>query len=144
MDMILRRYISHEPKVVLVEREVKGPMYIKKVEDTRPLTLNTYQHQALSTAVYPGRQTKSGIEYNLFGLLGEAGELANKYKKIIRNEDNPYAHREALMSELGDVLWYAAVLADELGYDFSVVAESNLAKLRARKTNGELKEHARD
>jgi len=107
-------------------------------------TMSGYQAGALETAVYPGQNTIRGVEYNLFGLLGEAGELANKYKKIMRNGKSPYDHHKDLVSELGDVLWYAAVLANELGYDLSEVAEMNQQKLAARKQAGELKEHARD
>jgi len=112
--------------------------------NVRSLSMNDYQQGALSTAVYPGQNSVRGVEYNLWGLVGEAGELANKYKKILRNEDNVYAHKEVLIKELGDVLWYAAVLAKELGYDLSEVGHLNHEKLQARKQAGELKEHARD
>jgi hypothetical protein len=64
------------------------------------MELSQYQNKALSTAVYPGKDTKAGIEYTLFGMLGEAGEIANKYKKILRSEQNPYSSREVLMDEL--------------------------------------------
>jgi NTP pyrophosphatase (non-canonical NTP hydrolase) len=103
------------------------------------VTLNEYQDEASDTAVYPGMGVKAGIEYTLFGLLGEAGELANKYKKILRNEVNPYSRREELMDELGDVLWYLSAFAKELGYTLEEVADFNLAKLAKRKTEGTLK-----
>jgi NTP pyrophosphatase (non-canonical NTP hydrolase) len=102
------------------------------------MSLNEYQHRAGLTAVYPGKDLKGGIEYTLFGMLGEAGEIANKYKKILRKEESPYAHQKDLMDELGDVLWYAAAFAKELGYTFEEVAQHNINKLSARKQAGTL------
>ncbi len=105
------------------------------------MEVNEYQKTSFGTAVYPGKDTKTGIEYTLFGLLGEAGELANKYKKVLRSEKNPYAEKEVLMDELGDVLWYASALARELGYTLEEVCQFNIEKLAARLRAGELKEH---
>jgi NTP pyrophosphatase (non-canonical NTP hydrolase) len=104
-------------------------------------TLNQYQFYANRTAVYPGQATQAGLEYTLFGFLGEGGELANKYKKILRSQLSPYGQREVLMDELGDALWYAALLAKELGYTLEEVAEFNLNKLAERQAAGQLKEH---
>lgn len=104
-------------------------------------SLNEYQKQAYGTAVYPGQGTKAGIEYVLFGALGELGELANKYKKILRNEDNPYKHRELLMDEAMDGVWYILALLKELGYTFQEGADFNITKLAARKAANQLKEH---
>lgn len=102
-------------------------------------TLNQYQKDAFGTAVYPGQGTPTGVEYTLFGLLGEAGEIANKYKKILRSEQNVYSHREDLMDEAGDVFWYAMAFIKELGYTFEEVAQHNVAKLATRKQAGTLK-----
>jgi hypothetical protein len=104
-------------------------------------TLNQFQKDAYGTAVYPGKGGKAGIEYVLFGALGELGELANKYKKILRREDNPYKHRELLMDEGADAIWYILAFFKELGYTFEEAAQYNLAKLAARMQAGELKEH---
>lgn len=104
------------------------------------MELNDYQKKALETAVYPGKNMKEGIEYTLFGLVGEAGELANKYKKILRNETNPYREGEHLIDELGDVLWYCSAFAKELGYTLEEVCQLNIAKLAARKLEGTLKD----
>lgn len=105
------------------------------------MEVNEYQLKSFGTAVYPGKDTKAGIEYTLFGLLGETGELANKYKKILRSELNPYTQRAHLMDELGDVLWYASALARELGYTLEQVCRFNIEKLAVRKEAGELKDH---
>ena len=104
------------------------------------MTLNDYQDKALSTAVYPGQGTIKGIEYTLFGALGELGEIANKYKKILRNGDFVYKHREDFMEELGDVMWYTVALLKELGYTAEYAGQHNVAKLGVRKAQGTLKD----
>ena len=114
----------------------------KLVKNAQPeMTMNEYQEKVHSTAVYPGQGTPRGLEYCLFGALGELGEIANKYKKILRKEDNVYKHREDLMEESGDVLWYMAEFLRELGYTSEFAAQHNIKKLAARKMAGELKEH---
>jgi NTP pyrophosphatase (non-canonical NTP hydrolase) len=69
------------------------------------------------------------------GLVGEAGEFANKVKKITRDGD--YNHF-ALMRELGDILWYIAMAADELGISLETIAWDNIEKLTERKIRGTL------
>jgi NTP pyrophosphatase (non-canonical NTP hydrolase) len=101
--------------------------------------LQEYQVLAVSTAIYPG------IGYNFIyptlGLIGEAGELANKAKKVMRDHGGvmPEETRLAMVDELGDVLWYVAVLAKELGVGLDHVAELNIQKLAKRKAAGTLK-----
>ncbi len=94
------------------------------------MRLNDYQHEAASTAIYPKAK---GLEYTTLGLVGEAGELANKVKKILRGDSVDFF---ALRDELGDVLWYVAALATELGYPLEIVAKRNLEKLASRKERG--------
>ena len=105
------------------------------------MELNEYQSKTGATAVYPGQGTRRGLEYVLFGLLGEAGELANKYKKMLRNETSPYTQREVLMDEAGDVAWYLVRVLNELSYTFEEAAQFNIDKLAARASAGQLKEH---
>lgn len=104
------------------------------------MELNEYQEKVLSTAVYPNQGSVRGIEYCLFGGLGELGEIANKYKKILRKEDNVYKHREDIMEELGDVMWYILAVLKELGYTAEFAAQHNVAKLQVRKAEGTLKD----
>ena len=104
------------------------------------MTMNDYQDKVLSTAVYPGQGAVKGIEYTLFGALGELGEIANKYKKILRKEQNVYNHREDLMEESGDALWYLMAFLKELGYTAEYAAQHNISKLQVRKAEGTLKE----
>ena len=102
----------------------------KKVSD-----LDMYQQVAKQTAIYPREQA---IIYPTLGLTGEAGEVANKVKKIIR--DDGYKNNESLVqeisAEIGDCLWYISVLADDIGCKLSDIANANLVKLANRKEKG--------
>ena len=75
------------------------------------------------------------------GLSGEAGEVADKVKKVLRDRGGLFddAIRAEIALELGDVLWYVAQLASELGYELEDVANQNLQKLRDRSARGQLK-----
>ena len=107
---------------------------------TLPLTLGVYQGKSGRTAIYPGRREVPGLVYATMGLTGEAGEIANKVKKILRDDDGVMSIevREELRKELGDVLWYVAQLATELEIDLGDVGEANLAKLASRAKRGTL------
>lgn len=104
------------------------------------LTFDEYQTQALTTAFYPGRGTLAGLNYTTLGLSGEAGEIPNKVKKIFRDDNGVLTQerKEAIRAELGDVLWYAALLAEELNEDLSDIADENLLKLSGRQERGTL------
>ena len=102
------------------------------------MNLNDYQQSALVTAVYPDRG--SNFAYPALGLAGEAGEVADKLKKVIRDNGGILTDpvRDAVAKELGDVMWYVAVLAAELDYDLDTIAQNNLAKLASRQERGVL------
>lgn len=95
---------------------------------------NDYQNWTISTAIYPGSGTGNDAEltYLALGLNGEAGEVADKIKKHLRD-----GHLDigGIVYELGDVCWYIARLADALGYDFEDLLTINHAKLEKRKIN---------
>lgn len=99
------------------------------------LTLNEYQEIARSTAVYQDK-----ILYPTLGLVGEAGEVAEKVKKLIRDKGGilnmTEEDRVALVKEVGDVLWYCAALSYDLGIKLEDVARMNMGKLLARKEAG--------
>ncbi len=99
------------------------------------MDFSDYQTQAHTTAVYPA---EDAVTYTTLGLVGEAGEIANKVKKAIRDDGGQMSaeRRAAVLDELGDVLWYAAELCTVLGADLSEVAAANIAKLRSRKERG--------
>ena len=105
----------------------------KKVSD-----LDMYQKVALTTAIYPREQA---IIYPTLGLTGEAGEVANKVKKIIRDGSNKNDNSmvSEIKSEIGDCLWYIAVLADDIGCKLSDIANTNLIKLANRKEKGTIR-----
>lgn len=97
--------------------------------------LNDYQERASLTAKY---EKRTGVLYTTLGLASEAGEVASKVKKVIRDENAVLSdeRRRELALELGDVLWYVAMLSRELGYDLSTVATMNIDKLSDRDTRG--------
>lgn len=105
------------------------------------MTLNSYQKQASDTAVYPRKGVLGGLYYTILGLTGEAGEVSNKAKKILRdfngqiNDEN----KEDMVSELGDVLWYASMIAFELGIKLDEVANKNILKLQDRMKRDKIK-----
>ena len=101
------------------------------------MEMNAYQAAARETAVFPPDQ---GIVYTAFGLASEAGEVADKVKKAIRDNDSVFSEevQGSIMKELGDVLWYVSGLAWELGYTLDQVAEANIAKLSSRYDRGKI------
>jgi NTP pyrophosphatase (non-canonical NTP hydrolase) len=98
-----------------------------------------YQDVAESTAVYPDKG--DNLYYPALGLAGEAGEVCEKIKKIMRDQKGHFTEDnvEEISKELGDVLWYVAMLAVEFNIALSSVAESNLDKLRDRMDRGVIK-----
>ena len=94
------------------------------------ITANEYQEKCKATAIYP---KKDAIAYLSLGLVSEAGEVAGKVKKNIRDgtESN-------VASEIGDVLWYCAVLASDLNVSLGTIAAQNIEKLERRKSLGTL------
>lgn len=97
-----------------------------------------YQKKSRVTALYPNQG--NNFIYPVLGLTGEAGEVAEKIKKVIRDNNGVVSEerREEIKKELGDVLWYMAQLATELGLDLDDVAQTNIAKLMSRLERGTL------
>lgn len=102
------------------------------------MEMNEYQTKATSTAIYPQR----GFNpiYPVLGLNGEAGEVAEIIKKVIRDGDGWVDEdaRDDLLYELGDCLWYISAICDELGFDLNDVAQANLDKLADRQRRDRL------
>ena len=103
------------------------------------MQMNEYQTQATATAIYPGKGTALGLAYVGLG-LGEAGEVQGKIKKILRDNGGEITQetRVAIAKELGDVLWYVAMVAEELDFGLQHIARLNLAKLADRADRGVL------
>lgn len=100
------------------------------------LSLNDYQFGALTF----DQSSKHGVTYYALGVAGEAGEVAEKAKKLLRDDagDLTEERREGIKQELGDVLWYVAMLAHHLELDLEDVASANLEKLASRKSRDKL------
>jgi len=103
----------------------------------RAVELSDYQRLSRRTAEYP---REAWLAYPALGLAGEAGEVAEHAKKAIRDDGGEVGEerRAAMAKELGDVLWYVAQLASELGLDLDEVAQANLDKLLSRQRRGVL------
>lgn len=101
------------------------------------MKMNEYQKAALSTAIYPN---DGKISYLALAICGEAGELADKVKKVLRDKKGQFYHADltAIALELGDVLWYVANLANVLGYNLSDIASLNIEKINGRVERGTL------
>lgn len=101
------------------------------------MKLNEYQYAALKTAIYPPHYE---VIYPALKLSGEAGEVAEKVGKALRDDDGHISAelRMDLLKELGDVLWYIAVLAADVGFSLEDVAATNIRKLADRQKRGVL------
>jgi NTP pyrophosphatase (non-canonical NTP hydrolase) len=106
------------------------------------MQFSEYQKESRVTALYP--DVGNNFVYPTLGLVGEAGEIAEKVKKLIRDKqiDSPRAVSEIdkaeIAKELGDVLWYLAQVASEFGLTLDDVATGNIEKLRSRQMRGNL------
>lgn len=96
------------------------------------MTADFYEERASLTAIYP---KEKALEYLALGLTSEAGEVAGKVKKLIRDGKGD---KKAIASEIGDVLWYCAMLAKETKVPLNDIMKDNLKKLYSRKERGTL------
>lgn len=117
---------------MLNETDLEAWEYYNEVYSNKEMGLNEYQKAASRTAIY---STAHSVLYPALGLAGEAGEVANKIKKMLRDGDFDKA---AVAAELGDVLWYVAALSRDLNLDLHKIAMNNLEKLYSRKARGTL------
>jgi NTP pyrophosphatase (non-canonical NTP hydrolase) len=100
------------------------------------MELNDFQRRCEKTAIYP---REAATSYCTLGLVSEAGEVAGKMKKYIRGDYGYDAMMLSVRSELGDVLWYVAMLAKEIGVPLESIAKSVLVKLENRQEAGTIK-----
>jgi NTP pyrophosphatase (non-canonical NTP hydrolase) len=102
------------------------------------MNFNDYQVEARKTAIYPN--VGKNVFYPTLGLCGESGEVAEKVKKVLRDDNGVVsdAKRLEIKKELGDVLWYVSNISSELGLSLEEVAQLNLAKLQGRMNNNKV------
>ena len=102
------------------------------------MDFTTYQSQAKTTAIYANKG--ENIIYPTLGLVNEAGEVAGKVKKIIRDNNGVMSEerRQDIGKELGDVLWYLSQVSIELGIPLETIAKENLEKLASRQKRNKL------
>lgn len=102
------------------------------------MTLDEYQKSALKTASRKGEDIE--MAHRVLGLVGEAGEIAEKTKKIYRDKKGMVdeAYVADLKKELGDVLWYVATLADYFDLSLEDIGQVNIDKLASRQKRGKL------
>jgi NTP pyrophosphatase (non-canonical NTP hydrolase) len=104
------------------------------------MDFDKYQYEAAGTAL----PSALCLDYLIPGLAAEAGEVAGKYAKYIRDEGRITDLHIDLKKELGDVLWFCAVICEHIGLNFKDVAEANLEKLQSRAKRGTLKGNGDD
>ncbi|MDP2630877.1 MAG: nucleoside triphosphate pyrophosphohydrolase family protein [Candidatus Uhrbacteria bacterium] len=100
------------------------------------MTFEEYQKKSRKTAIYP--DLDNNITYPTLGLANEAGEVAGKVKKVFRDSAGVFSqeHKDTIASEIGDVLWYCAQLATELGVTLDEIASENIDKIYSRMDRG--------
>lgn len=102
------------------------------------MDFDVYQAECKKTAVYPTIGRK--FVYPVIGLVGEAGEVSEKIKKLFRDDGGILTKEKSIeiAKELGDVMWYVAQISTELKLKLSDVAKMNLEKLSSRKERNKL------
>jgi NTP pyrophosphatase (non-canonical NTP hydrolase) len=120
-----------------IEEEARKFMEDKLII-SQVITPDLYEQQAGETAIFP---KDKALEYLALGLTSEAGEVAGKVKKLIRDGEDVEGFelkKIAIASEIGDVLWYCAMMAKEVGVPLNTIMQENLSKLHSRKERGTL------
>ena len=108
------------------------------MEQIKTMDFKKYQDLAQSVAIYPNKGIN--LTYPVIGLSGEAGEVAEKFKKVLRDNNGEITQEigKSIALELGDCLWYISDIAFELGYSIEEIAIMNIEKLFSRKKRGKL------
>lgn len=104
------------------------------------MTLDEYQSQAITTLVsdHDYGDISAQLMSQIFGLVGESGEVAEKIKKLLRDKQGKLSSEDKaeLLKELGDILWYINSVSHLLGSSLQEVADINLSKVLSRKSRG--------
>lgn len=102
--------------------------------------MNMDEYQKLAKRTAAPKDKNNEIFHLLLGLVGESGEIAEKMKKIVRDNGSDFTtvDKDDLKKELGDILWYVAILADYFDISFEDIASTNVKKLASRQARGKL------
>jgi NTP pyrophosphatase (non-canonical NTP hydrolase) len=102
------------------------------------MNFNEYQKEAIKTSIYKDNQ--QAWVCSVLGLTGEAGEVSDKFKKVLRdnNGELDVDSTKAIVMELGDVLWYLSNIASLMGIGLDTIASMNLDKLKSRYNRGKI------
>lgn len=107
------------------------------------MNANDYQKQAITTAYTDSQHADTLMEKTIWamGIAGEAGEVIEKWKKIVAYKEGKISRddKDELAKELGDVIWYIAVMANSLGLSLDDIMQRNLDKLSSRQERGAIK-----
>ncbi|MBR3228793.1 nucleoside triphosphate pyrophosphohydrolase family protein [Candidatus Saccharibacteria bacterium] len=100
------------------------------------MNFNDYQKKAAKYDLSEATTDLKAVGFieKVLGLVGEAGETADKIKKILRDKDGIISSedKDLITKELGDTLWYIASISRYLNISLSDVATANIAKLESR------------
>lgn len=133
-EELLKKF--HEQPLIFIEKPVFQPLDLPAICDVYDVyTFKRYQEFACKTKKYP---EKNAIIYPALGMAEETGEVCGKIKKWLRG-DVPELDKNAMAKEIGDVLWYIASLADDLGLSMEDIARMNIDKVNKRMATGTLK-----
>lgn len=104
------------------------------------MDFNEYQKKSRKHVFYPNQNTPDAFRYLVYGITGEAGELAEHFKHALRDEEDKLTRerKESIIKELSDILWYLANICTELGIDFEKVPKVGLKKIEDRFKRGTL------
>lgn len=120
-------------------KDTKAHKELVNLAEKHTLTLNAYQSKATKT-LQPNDDNFKTLMALVLGLSGETGEVTEKFKKFVRDQDGlmTFEQTHEVMKELGDVLWYVTLLAEFFDYSLESVAKLNINKLESRKKRNKL------
>lgn len=133
------KYEEFHQEIEMWRRRAEAAEKLASPNKDVEITAAQYEDMVRGTAIYPGR-LQNNFVYPTLGLVGEAGEVAEKVKKLIRDKNNELTpeYRDEIIKELSDVQWYVAALAHELGTTLGHVMKVNHDKLLCRMARGKL------
>lgn len=107
------------------------------------MNIKKYEEIALSTLTgnHSYGDVSSKLMAQILGLVGESGEVAEKFKKILRDKNGELSENDKneIAKELGDILWYVTSVSHLIGFSLEDIAKKNNEKLLSRKDRNQIK-----